>query len=86
MDVQHELIFQLSGDLARQELERSLQTYLEREANRPDGPRTSVFARCEAQTGCWILSFDTRAALEAFHSQCRLVARSVRVSSGSADE
>lgn len=55
----------------RDEFEAALHDFVALEANKPRGESSSIFVRYDQPTGCWILGFDTLAALEAFHDHWR---------------
>ena len=71
MDTLHELSFHPSNTLEHQEFEGVVHDFVAREADKPAGETTSVFASYDAASRSWRLRFETQAALEAFRDTWR---------------
>ena len=71
MDTAYELSFLPADELERREFEGVLHDFVAVEAGKPMGESSSVFARYDAPSGRWVLTFDTNAALKAFRDHWR---------------
>jgi hypothetical protein len=66
LDPLHELTVHPDDETERARFEAVLQQFLAAESDKPEADSTSVFARYDAPTGRWTLSFETQAARDAF--------------------
>ncbi|NIR61311.1 MAG: hypothetical protein GWO02_18330 [Gammaproteobacteria bacterium] len=80
MDAPYELNFRPIDEHERDEFETVLHGFVALEADKPRNEASSVFARYDRPSGCWVLGFDTHAALKAFKDHWRArVARLDRI-------
>jgi hypothetical protein len=69
MDAPYELSFRPRDEDEHQHFETVLHGFVALEAHKPEA--SSIFARYDSPSGCWVLAFDTHAALTAFTDHWR---------------
>jgi hypothetical protein len=66
MEPSYELDVLPADELEQAAFEGALHEFVASESRKPEAESSSVFARYDAPTGRWVLTFDTSAALKAF--------------------
>ena len=68
MSAQHQLSFEPADELELKEFEAVLHEFVARESALPQEESSYVYARYDAPVGRWLLSFETRTALQSFRA------------------